>query len=160
MPPDAPSSRPAVPHAGARAQVLGADLPGQGLAFGVGMPVMLRFSEPVPNKKAMEESLRLWAPGASTGPGSGATARPCTSARAPTGRRTAKVRFVGHLDGVEGAPGVYSDHTLRQDFQIGSRSSPSPARPAPPRPSDPDKRLWATWPISADGQQGSPKGTA
>ena len=30
-----------------------------------------------------------------------------------------RVRFVGHLNGVEGAPGVYGAHTLRQSFVIG-----------------------------------------
>ena len=30
-----------------------------------------------------------------------------------------QVRFVAHLNGVEGAPGVYGAHTLRQSFVIG-----------------------------------------
>jgi lipoprotein-anchoring transpeptidase ErfK/SrfK len=29
------------------------------------------------------------------------------------------VSFTGHLDGVQGAPGVYGDHTLTQTFRIG-----------------------------------------
>ena len=31
-----------------------------------------------------------------------------------------QVSFTGHLNGVEGAPGVYGDHTLTQSFTIGS----------------------------------------
>ncbi len=30
-----------------------------------------------------------------------------------------KISFTGHLDGVQGAPGVYGDHTLTQSFRIG-----------------------------------------
>ena len=89
------------------------------MTYGVGMPVMLTFSKPVENKKAVERALVL------------KTSRPVVGAwywdgdqalwfrpRAYWPQNT-KVSFVGHLDGVQLSPGVYTTHTLRQDFRIG-----------------------------------------
>jgi len=87
--------------------------------YGVGMPIMLTFSEPVTNKAAVERSLEL------------TTSKPVVGAWYWDGDKTlnfrprgywpphTKVSFTGHLDGVEGAPGVYGTHTLTQQFSIG-----------------------------------------
>ena len=88
-------------------------------AYGVGMPIMLTFSRPIADKAAVERSLEL------------TTSKPVTgtwywdgSQRLnfrprdywPTGTT---VSFTGHLNGVQGAPGMYGDHTLTQTFDIG-----------------------------------------
>ncbi len=87
--------------------------------YGVGMPIILTFSQPITNKAAVERSLEL------------RTSNPVTGSWYwdgsqkldfrprdywPTGTT---VSFIGHLDGVQGAPGVYDDHTLTQTFDIG-----------------------------------------
>jgi lipoprotein-anchoring transpeptidase ErfK/SrfK len=92
---------------------------GYNQTFGVGMPVKLTFSRPISNRAAVERSLQL------------TTSKPVTGAwywesdealdfrpRSywPAGTQ---VSFTGHLNGVEGAPGVYGDHELTQTFRIG-----------------------------------------
>ena len=88
--------------------------------YGVGMPIMLTFSQPITDKAAVERSLQL------------TTSKPVVGAWYWDGDETldfrprgywpahTKVGFTGHLDGVEGAPGVYGTHTLTQSFTIGS----------------------------------------
>jgi len=88
--------------------------------YGVGMPIMLTFSQPITNKAAVERSLQL------------TTSKPVVGAWYWDGNQTldfrpraywpayTRVSFTGHLDGIEGAPGVYGDHTLTQSFSIGS----------------------------------------
>lgn len=87
--------------------------------YGVGMPVMLTFSQPVTNKAAVERALQL------------TTSRPVTGAWYWDGSQAVAFRprdywpagttvsFTGHLDGVQAAPGVYGTHTLTQTFTIG-----------------------------------------
>ena len=87
--------------------------------YGVGMPIMLTFSQPITDKPAVERSLELW------------TSKPVVGAWywdgdtslsfRPRGYWPAhtKVTFTGNLDGVEGAPGLYGMHTLTQSFTIG-----------------------------------------
>jgi len=88
--------------------------------YGVGMPVILTFSEPVTDKAAVERSLQL------------ATSRPVVGAWYWDGNQTLDFRprdywpagttvsFTGHLNGVQGAPGMYGTHTLTQTFRIGA----------------------------------------
>jgi hypothetical protein len=70
------------------------------------------------------------------------------------------VDFVGRLDGVETAPGVYGAHTLTQTFKIGASliavASTSAHRVRIYR----DRQLFADWPISS-GKAGddTPNGT-
>jgi lipoprotein-anchoring transpeptidase ErfK/SrfK len=91
----------------------------QGATYGVGMPVILRFSQPITDKAAVERALQL------------RTSRPVVGAWYWDGDQTVDFRpqsywpqdttvsFTGHLDGVEGAPGVFGFHTLTQSFRIG-----------------------------------------
>jgi lipoprotein-anchoring transpeptidase ErfK/SrfK len=91
----------------------------QGATYGVGMPIILRFSQPITDKAAVERALQLQ------------TSKPVVGAWYWDGDQTVDFRpqsywpadttvsFTGHLDGVEGAPGVYGFHTLTQSFQIG-----------------------------------------
>jgi lipoprotein-anchoring transpeptidase ErfK/SrfK len=84
------------------------------------MPIMLIFSQPITNKAAVERSLQL------------TTSKPVVGAWYwddsehldfrprdywPAGTT---VSFTGHLDGVQGAPGMYATANLTQTFNIGA----------------------------------------
>jgi lipoprotein-anchoring transpeptidase ErfK/SrfK len=87
--------------------------------YGVGIPIMLTFSRPITNKAAVERSLEL------------TTSKPVVGAWYWDGDQQLDFRprdywpayttvsFTGHLDGVEGAKGVYGTHNLTQTFDIG-----------------------------------------
>jgi lipoprotein-anchoring transpeptidase ErfK/SrfK len=88
-------------------------------SYGVGMPIILNFSEPVTNKAAVERSLEL------------TTSNPVVGSWYWDGDEqlyfrprdywpaNTTVTFTGHLDGVESAKGVYGTHDLTQTFDIG-----------------------------------------
>jgi lipoprotein-anchoring transpeptidase ErfK/SrfK len=90
-------------------------------SYGVGMPIMLTFSEPITNKAAVERSLEI------------TTSKPVIGAWYWDGDEklyfrprdywpaNTTVSFDGHLDGVEGAAGAYGAADLTQTFDI-SRS--------------------------------------
>jgi lipoprotein-anchoring transpeptidase ErfK/SrfK len=92
--------------------------------YGVGMPIILYFSRKITDPAAVERSFQV----ATSTPVVGAwywdstcnMAVSCAYFRPrdywPAGTT---VSFTGHLNGVEGAPGVYGDHTLTQAFRIG-----------------------------------------
>ena len=128
--------------------------------YGVGMPIILTFSSPINNKRAVERSLEIQ------------TSRHVVGAWYWDGDQTlyfrprtywpphTRVRFVGHLDGVEGSPQVYGVHTLTQSFVIG-RSLIAVANTQTHHVRIYlDKHLFATWPMSA-GRPGddTPNGT-
>jgi len=99
-------------------------LEGYGQSYGVGMPVILYFSQKITNRAAVERALQI----RTSKPvvGSWYWDYPCNMAATcayfrprdywPAGTT---VSFTGHLNGVEGAPGVYGYHTLTQTFGIG-----------------------------------------
>jgi lipoprotein-anchoring transpeptidase ErfK/SrfK len=99
-------------------------LEGDGQAYGVGMPIILYFTHKITNEAAVEKSFQV----TTSAPVTGAwywdnncnMAVTCAYFRPrdywPAGTT---VSFAGHLDGVEGAPGVYGNHTLTQTFRIG-----------------------------------------
>jgi lipoprotein-anchoring transpeptidase ErfK/SrfK len=92
---------------------------GAGETYGVGMPIILNFSAPITNKREVERSLQIW------------TSNRVVGAWYWEGDKTlyfrprdywpehTKVRFVGHLDGIDGGRGTYGVHTLTQHFVIG-----------------------------------------
>jgi len=92
---------------------------GSGQTYGVGMPIMLTFSQPITNKAAVERSLHL------------TTSKPVVGAWYWDGDEKVYFRprdywpayttvsFTGDLDGVEGAKGVYATQDLTQTFGIG-----------------------------------------
>jgi lipoprotein-anchoring transpeptidase ErfK/SrfK len=92
---------------------------GQDATYGVGMPIMLTFDHPITDKAAVERSLQL------------TTSKPVVGSWYWDGSQElyfrprdywpayTTVTFTGHLDGVEGAPGVYGVHNLTQTFSIG-----------------------------------------
>ncbi len=88
-------------------------------SYGVGMPIMLTFSQPITNKAAVERSLEL------------TTSKPVIGAWYWDGDQHlyfrprdywpayTDVTFTGHLNGIEGAKGVYGARNLTQTFEIG-----------------------------------------
>jgi lipoprotein-anchoring transpeptidase ErfK/SrfK len=97
---------------------------GYGQTYGVGMPIILYFDQKITNRAAVERALQL----TTSKPVVGAWYwdYPCNMALTcayfrprdywPAGTT---VSFTGHLNGVQGAPGVYGYHTLTQTFSIG-----------------------------------------
>ena len=92
---------------------------GSGQTYGVGMPIMLIFSQPITDRAAVERSLEL------------TTSKPVTGAWYWDGDEhldfrprdywpaNTTVSFDGHLNGVQGAKGVYGAANLTQSFTIG-----------------------------------------
>lgn len=128
--------------------------------YGVGMPVILTFSRPVEDRKAVERALVLKCSkrvvGAWYWDGDQALYfRPRSYWPAHC-----RITFAGHLDGVQISPGVFATHTLRQTFFIGrsliSVASTRTHHILVYR----DRKLFADWPIST-GKSGhdTPNGT-
>jgi lipoprotein-anchoring transpeptidase ErfK/SrfK len=93
---------------------------GTGHVYGVGMPIMVRFSHPVADRAEVERALEVWSSKPVTGAwywmsDSQVWFRPRTFWPAHT-----QVRFEAHLRGVRGAPGVYGGANLQQHFRIGN----------------------------------------
>ena len=127
---------------------------GSGQTYGVGIPIVLYFSRPVTNRAAIERALAI----KTSKPvvGSWYWDIPCNMAPACVyfrpkhyWRPHTRISFVGHLNGVQAAPGVYGHHTLTQSFTIGrslvvvastSQHSMNVFR---------DGKLFAHWPISS-----------
>ncbi len=99
-------------------------LEGYGQSYGVGMPIILYFSQRITDEAAVERALQITT--SKRVIGSWYWDEPCNMAAScayfrprdywPAGTT---VSFTGHLNGVEGAPGVYGHHTLTQTFDIG-----------------------------------------
>ncbi len=97
---------------------------GAGQSYGVGIPIILYFSQRITDKAAVERALQVrtskpvvcawyWDDSCNMAPS-------CVYFRPrdywPSGTT---VSFTGHLNGVRGAPGMYGFHTLTQTFSIG-----------------------------------------
>jgi lipoprotein-anchoring transpeptidase ErfK/SrfK len=133
---------------------------GQNDTYGVGMPIMLTFSQPVVNKAAVEAALQLQ------------TSNPVVGAWYWDGSQTLDFRprdywpanttvsFAGHLNGVEAAPGVYGDHTLTQSFKIGDSLIVVASTATHHMVLYRNDKLYRRWPIST-GRPGdnTPNGT-
>jgi lipoprotein-anchoring transpeptidase ErfK/SrfK len=96
-----------------------------GQTYGVGMPIILYFNHQITDKAAVERSLQV----TTSKPviGSWYWDDPCNMATVCLYFRprdywpaNTTVSLIAHLNGVEGAPGVYGYHTLTQTFNIGS----------------------------------------
>ncbi len=133
---------------------------GLGKTYGVGMPIMLTFSEPVVDKQAVERSLELQ------------TSKPVVGAWYWDGSQTldfrprgywpanTRVSFTGHLDGVQAAPGLYGAHTLTQSFNIGASTIVVASTATHFMRVYRNGKLFSRWPIST-GKPGdnTPNGT-
>ena len=133
---------------------------GAGKTYGVGMPIILTFSAPITDKRAVERSLQIW------------TSHPVVGAWFWDGDRTlyfrprvywpanTTVRFTGHLDGVDAGQGMYGVHTLTQSFEIGSSLIAVAGTRTHHVQIYLDGKLFGDWPIST-GKTGddTPNGT-
>jgi lipoprotein-anchoring transpeptidase ErfK/SrfK len=129
-------------------------------SYGVAMPIMLTFSEPIKNKVAVEKAMQI------------TTSKPVVGAWywdgdqqlnfRPRGYWPAhtKVSFAAHLDGVHAGPGLWGTHTLTQDFSIGRSLIVVASTAAHHLRLFQDGKLIHTWPIST-GKPGddTPNGT-
>jgi len=133
--------------------------------YGVGMPIILYFDRPIVNRAAVERALQI----TTSKPVVGAWYwdGPCRLAPACLYFRPrrywpahTRVSFTGHLNGVEGAPGVYGHHTLTQTFVIGTSLIVVASTARHYMNVYGDGRLFAHWPIST-GRPGddTPNGT-
>ncbi len=128
--------------------------------YGVGMPIMLSFDHPITNKAAVERSLVI----RSSKPVSGAWYWDNSQTLAFRPRQywpqNTTVSFTGHLNGVEGAPGLYGDHTLTQSFHIGQSLIVVASTKTHHMKLYRGGKLYRTWPISS-GRPGdnTPNGT-
>jgi lipoprotein-anchoring transpeptidase ErfK/SrfK len=128
--------------------------------YGVGMPIILNFSAPITHRAAVERSLII------------TTSKPVVGAWYWDNSQTLAFRprdywppnttvsFVGHLNGVEGAPGVYGYHTLTQQFTIGRSLIVVASARQHHMKLYRDGKLFRRWPIST-GRTGddTPNGT-
>ncbi|MDQ6805504.1 MAG: Ig-like domain-containing protein [Actinomycetota bacterium] len=133
--------------------------------YGVGMPIILYFSQPIANRAAVERALQI------------RTSRPVVGAWFWDSRCNlapeclyfrprhywpahTRVSFTGHLDGVKAAQGMYGHHDLTQTFTIGSSLIVVASTSAHHMNVYRDGRLFARWPIST-GRPGddTPNGT-
>jgi len=92
---------------------------GSGQTYGVGMPIKLTFSQPITDKATVERALEVRTSKKVVGAwwwDNDETLDFRPKAYWPT---YTDVSFIGHLAGVEGAPGVYGTSDLSQSFNIG-----------------------------------------
>jgi lipoprotein-anchoring transpeptidase ErfK/SrfK len=122
--------------------------------YGVGMPIILYFSQRITNRKAVEQALRV----KSSKPVTGSWYWDDECGTAPTclyfrphhyWPAHTRVSFVAHLDGVRGAPGVYGFHTLTQSFNIGSSLRVVASTATHQMTVYRDGKVFARWPISS-----------
>ncbi len=133
--------------------------------YGVGMPIVLYFSQPISDKAAVERALQIRTSkrivGAWYWDSQCNMAPVCLYFRPqrywPPHTR---VSFTGHLNGVQAAPGVFGDHTLTQTFTIGSPLTVIASTAAHYMNVYRSGKLFAHWPIST-GRPGddTPNGT-
>ncbi|HLI37164.1 MAG TPA: Ig-like domain-containing protein [Streptosporangiaceae bacterium] len=138
---------------------------GSGQTYGVGMPIILYFNQRITDRAAVERALQI----RTSKPVTGAWYwdEPCNMAVTCAYFRprdywpqNTTVTFTGHLNGVEGAPGVYGDHTLSQTFTIGTSLIVVVSTTSHHMALYRDGRMIDYWPISA-GKPGdaTPEGT-
>jgi lipoprotein-anchoring transpeptidase ErfK/SrfK len=133
--------------------------------YGIGMPIILYLSRPIANRAAVERALEVKSSkrvvGAWHWDSRCGLAAVCLYFRPrhywPAHTR---VSFTAHLDGVEGAPGVYGHHTLTQRFAIGSPLTVMVNTADHYMDVHRNGKLFAHWPIST-GRPGdeTPNGT-
>ncbi len=93
---------------------------GYNQTFGVGMPIKLTFNHPITHKAAVERALQVKSSKPVVGAWDWQTSEQLDFRPQSYWPAHTTVSFTGHLNGVEGAPGVYGYHTLTQKFRIGS----------------------------------------
>ncbi|HEY6312077.1 MAG TPA: Ig-like domain-containing protein [Streptosporangiaceae bacterium] len=92
---------------------------GSNQTYGVGMPIMLIFSQPITNRAAVERSLELTTSNPVIGSWYWDDSEHLYFRPRDYWPANTTVSFDGHLAGVEGAQGVYGAADLTQTFDIG-----------------------------------------
>ena len=93
---------------------------GDNQTYGVGMPIILTFSQPVTNRAAIERSLQLVTSNPVTGAWYWDDSQHLAFRPRDYWPANTQVSFTGHLNGVEGASGMYATADLTQTFNIGA----------------------------------------
>ena len=145
-----------VPHTTADCRIF----QGEGRTYGVGMPVMLAFSRPVEDKKAVEKALVLTCSKRVVGAWYWDSDTVLWFRPRNYWPQNVDLSFTGHLDGVQVSPGVYLTHTLQQKWDIGRSLIVVASASAHKMKVYKERKLYATWPIST-GKPGkeTPNGT-
>jgi len=133
---------------------------GAGKTYGVGMPIILTFSTPIANKKAVERSLEIWTSQRVVGAWYWEGDQKLYFRPRDYWPSNTTVRFVGHLDGVDAGHGLYGVHTLTQNFKIGRSLIAVAGTRTHHVQIFLDGKLFGNWPIST-GKPGddTPNGT-
>ncbi len=87
--------------------------------YGVGMPIILTFSQPVTDRAAVERSIELKTSKPVIGAWYWDNSRDLVFRPRQYWPAHTTVSFTGHFDGVQAAKGMYGYHTLTQTFNIG-----------------------------------------
>jgi lipoprotein-anchoring transpeptidase ErfK/SrfK len=127
---------------------------GSGQTYGVGMPIILYFSQPITNRVAVERALQIRTSrrveGAWFWDSSCNMAPVCLYFRPRHyWRPHTRISFTAHLNGLEVAPGVFGHHTLTQSFTIGSSLTVLASTARHYMNVYRDGKLVAHWPISS-----------
>ena len=81
---------------------------------GVGMPIRIDFSQPIKNRKAVEQSLKVTSSKATTGAWSWSDDHQSVTFRPQTyWPARSKIKVVAALRGVQTAPGIYGDRDMK-----------------------------------------------
>jgi lipoprotein-anchoring transpeptidase ErfK/SrfK len=133
---------------------------GYGQAYGVGMPIILTFSQPITDKAAVERSLDVQASKPVVGAWYWDTDESLAFRPRSYWPPNTTVSFTGHLDGVKAGPGLYGNHTLTQTFTIGQSVIAVASTTTHRTQIYVGGKLAYTWPISS-GRPGddTPNGT-
>jgi lipoprotein-anchoring transpeptidase ErfK/SrfK len=122
--------------------------------YGVGMPIIVYFSQPIAHKAVVERALQIRT--SRRVQGSWFWDTRCNMAPVCLYFRTrrywpthTRVNFTAHLNGLEVAPGVYGHHTLTQSFTIGSSLTVVASTSHHDMNVYRDGKLFAHWPISS-----------
>jgi lipoprotein-anchoring transpeptidase ErfK/SrfK len=133
---------------------------GDGQTYGVGMPLILTFSQPITDKAAVERSLEIRTSKPVVGAWYWDTSESLAFRPRSYWPADTTVSFTGHLDGIKAGSGLYGYHTLTQTFTIGQSVIAVASTTSHHTQIYVDGKLKYTWPVST-GRPGddTPNGT-
>jgi lipoprotein-anchoring transpeptidase ErfK/SrfK len=133
---------------------------GDGQAYGVGMPLILTFSQPITDKAAVERSLQIRTSKPVVGAWYWDTSESLAFRPRSYWPADTTVSFTGHLDGIKAGPGLYGYHTLTQTFTIGQSVIAVASTTSHHTQIYVDGKLKYTWPVSTGRpSDATPNGT-
>lgn len=93
--------------------------PGDGQTVGVGMPIVLSFSQPVYNKESVEKALEVRSSTRVVGAWRWMTDQQVVFRPRTYWKAGQRVRLTAHLNGARTAKGVYATENRQVDFRVG-----------------------------------------